>query len=142
MILYLDSSSLVKLYVEESGSPDVHRWVDDAEVLATSRVAFAEVMAALARRQREGSLDAAAFQAAEARLAVDWADIAVVEVDELAAGRLAVQHALRGFDAMHLAAALDMRKDAGSARLAFTSFDKRQVMAAEAKGLIVLESFG
>lgn len=139
MILYLDSSSLVKLYVKEAGSPDVRRWVDDADVLATSRVAFAEVMAALGRLQREGILDAAAFQAAEARLAVDWADIAVVEVDELAAGHLAVRHALRGFDAIHLAAALDMRGDASGGRVAFTSFDKKQVVAAEAEGLVVLE---
>jgi len=140
VILYLDSSSLVKLYVEEADSPAVRRWSGDAVVLATSRVAFAEVVAALARRRREGSLDDAAFQSATARLATDWADIAVVEVNEIAAGHLAVRHALRGFDAIHLAAVLDMREAATGARLAFTSFDVRQVAAARAEGLAIMEA--
>lgn len=139
MILYLDSSSLVKLYVEEAGSSELSRWADEAGILATSRVAFAEVMAALARRRREGSLDAAAFESAAARLAADWAELAVLEVNELAAGQLAVRHALRGFDAIHLAALLDIRAAAADARLAFSSFDAAQLAAARAEGVEVLE---
>ena len=53
MILYLDTSSLVKLYVEEPGSPGVRAIVDEAEVVATSVVACAEAAAAFARRKRE-----------------------------------------------------------------------------------------
>ncbi len=45
MILYLDTSSLVKL------------WAHEAEVLATSRVAYPETFAALACRRREGDFD-------------------------------------------------------------------------------------
>jgi predicted nucleic acid-binding protein len=56
MILYLDTSSLVKLYLDEVYSEAVHRWAQEAEVLATSRVAYPETLAALARRWREGVL--------------------------------------------------------------------------------------
>jgi predicted nucleic acid-binding protein len=37
MILYLDTSSLVKLYIEEIYSERVREWADDAEILATCR---------------------------------------------------------------------------------------------------------
>ena len=58
MILYLDTSSLVKLYVEEPGSPAVHADVEGSELVTTSIVAYTEARAALARRRREGSLTA------------------------------------------------------------------------------------
>lgn len=142
MILYLDSSSLAKLYVEEDGSARVRAWAESAEVLATSRVAFAEIMAALARWRREGSLDEEAFRVAEARLTADWEDFAVVEVDEITAGDLAVRRGLRGFDAIHLAAACALRDAAdaeGAVRPAFSSFDRRQLNAARDEGLTVLD---
>ena len=48
MILYLDTSSLVRLYVDESGSADVRRLVEQAEIVAASVVAYPEARAALA----------------------------------------------------------------------------------------------
>ena len=42
MICYLDSSALVKLYVEEEGSDLVMRNVREADLVATSKVAYAE----------------------------------------------------------------------------------------------------
>jgi hypothetical protein len=56
MTLYLDTSSLVKLYVAEPGSEAVHKLVDAATVVATSTVAYTETRAALARRRRERAL--------------------------------------------------------------------------------------
>ena len=56
MILYLDTSSLLKLYVEESGTADVQAGAESAEVVATSVVAYPEGIAAVARRHREGAL--------------------------------------------------------------------------------------
>lgn len=53
MTLYLDTSSLVKLYVTEAGSAEVHQLVGDANVVATSVVAYADMRAALARLRRE-----------------------------------------------------------------------------------------
>lgn len=54
MILYLDTSSLVKLYVAELGSAQVRQMVVRAGVVATSVVAFPEARSAFARLAREG----------------------------------------------------------------------------------------
>ncbi len=53
MILYLDTSRLVKLYVEEAAPVDVESLVGSAEVTGTSLIAYAEAKAAFARRFRE-----------------------------------------------------------------------------------------
>ena len=45
MTLYLDTSSLVKLYVAEPGSDAVRKLVDDATVVATSYIAYTETRA-------------------------------------------------------------------------------------------------
>ena len=65
MTLYLDTSSLVKLYVAEPGSDAVRKLVDDATVVATSSIAYTETRAALARRRRERGLGPAAFASAK-----------------------------------------------------------------------------
>ena len=62
MILYTDISSLVKPYVDEVHSETVHRWVQTTDVFATSRVAYPETLADLARRHREGDLEETSFQ--------------------------------------------------------------------------------
>ncbi len=59
-------------------------------------------------------------------------------IDEFAAGRLAVEHTLRGFDAIHLAAALELHCAVGGSTVAFTSFDVHLNAAARAEGLHVL----
>ena len=63
MILYLDTSALVKLYIEERGSEQVHAWVDEAEFICTSRVALPEAMSAFQRRFNRGELPPEAFAA-------------------------------------------------------------------------------
>lgn len=65
MTLYLDTSSLVKLYVAESGSDTVRALVDAATVVATSSVAYTEARAALAGRRGERTLRPAAFASAQ-----------------------------------------------------------------------------
>ena len=58
MTLYVDTSSLIKLYVTEAGSDRVRQLVGKASVVATSVVAYPETRAALARLRREGTLTA------------------------------------------------------------------------------------
>ena len=54
MILYLDTSALVKLYVEEENSSTVEHMVSKARIVATHLIAYVEAQAAFARLQREG----------------------------------------------------------------------------------------
>jgi uncharacterized protein len=137
VILYLDSSSLVKLYLEEEHSTQVWEWVEAAEVVATSQVALPEALSAFARRT--GDLEELALHQVRASLEADWSDFVVVEVEERRAGALALHHRLRGFDAIHLAASLDLRDQLGEQSVAFSAFDRKLVQAAEEEGLLCLQ---
>jgi uncharacterized protein len=137
VILYLDTSALVKLYVRERGSVQVKRHVTAATHVASSRVAYPEARAALARRHREGGISARGLRRAVQRLDTDWPAYVVIEVDDgLArrAGTLAETRALRAFDAIHVASAIELAILLGQP-VAFLTFDGRQVAAAGAEGL-------
>jgi predicted nucleic acid-binding protein len=126
LIGYLDTSSLVKLYVEEKGSRLVRELVERAELVATSVVTYAEARAALARQRREGGLTAVGFEQAKNDLEQDWPRYLAVEVSEAVycnAGDLAEKHHLRGFDSLHLASYLSLYGD-GVRQIRFSSFDE------------------
>ena len=127
MILYLDTSSLVKLYVEEEGSAMVSDLVDAGRAVGTSIIAYAEARAAFARRFREKAIIQADYKRLVNGFDRDWGRYFVVHVDQVlirSAGRLAEKHALRGFDAIHLASALLLKKEMKEAPV-FSSFDDR-----------------
>jgi predicted nucleic acid-binding protein len=131
LILYLDTSALVKLYVDEPGRAAVMRQIDSAAAVATVRIAYAEARAAFARKRREGGLDAKDLRRAAEGLDEDWATFTVVEVAEplvRRAGILAERHGLRGYDAVHLAAAVELARGGGD--VSFACFDQRLRTAA------------
>lgn len=140
MICYLDTSALVKLYVGEDGSGVVRELVEAAAVVATSKVAYAEARAALARGFREGILDEAGYRLAVGALEKDWGSCLAVEVSDQVlklTGELAEEHQLRGFDALHLASAVVLK---GQVKLpvALASWDLRLWEAARAIGFQVV----
>lgn len=84
----------------------------EASVVATSKVAYPEARAALARGFREGLLEEKDYRQVVAALQSDWPRYLALEIsDSLAwlAGELAEKHRLRGFDAIHLAAAVTLK---------------------------------
>lgn len=107
-MLYLDSSALVKLYIDEPGSQRVRQLVNPPALSATSAIAYAEIRAALARRAREGFLSADAHIRAKSALLADWSHLFVIPVGliQMNAGEAADRDALRGMDAIHLASAM------------------------------------
>jgi predicted nucleic acid-binding protein len=138
LIAYLDTSSLVKLYAEEEGSPLVRELVERSELVATSVVAYAEARAALARQRREGGLTAAGYDRAKADFERDWPRYLTIEASEAvyrSAGDLAEKHHLRGFDSLHLASYLALYRE-GARQTRFSAFDEALNRAArkEAKG--------
>jgi len=139
LILYLDTSSLVKLYLDEDHSDLVHTWVNGAEVLSTSRIAYPEAIAAMARRWRQGDLSDEIFDAARQALAGDWPGFSAVDLNEAAAAELAIRLDLRGFDAIHLAAAIEVVTKSETPTF-FSSFDRQLNRAARAEGLAVLDA--
>jgi predicted nucleic acid-binding protein len=138
VILYLDTSSLVKIYLEESHSDLVREWVDAAEMIATSRVAFPEALSAFARRKKQGDLDPQAFDLVRETLESDWPKLILLPLKERRAGDLVVKHLLRGFDAVHLAAALELRELLQSEGVVLSSFDNNLLGAARAEGIPLL----
>ena len=134
MTLYLDTSSIVKLYVDEPAREDVRRLLTDASVVVTSQVAYPEARSAFARRRREGALSAAAHQNAKNDFETDWSMFAKIETTATLcseAGHLAERYALHGFDAIHLASFAEMlRALRGTDDVEFSSFDDRLNSAA------------
>jgi len=135
MILYLDTSSLVKHYIDEAHSEQVRCWIGDAEILATSRIAYPEMLSAFSRRMREGDIAEQGFQKIYTQMDSEWPNYAVLDIDEKKAGILVVKHGLRGFDAVHLEAALALQMESEHIRIEFTSFDKKLNKAAASEGL-------
>lgn len=142
MILYLDASAAVKRYVEEAGATEVRRATEQAAVAGTVAISFAEVCAALARAARMGILSESEVQAARECFYADWPTYARVQVTEglvAQAGELAWQHGLRGYYAVHLAAASVWRVRI-EAPVTFATFDRALWEAARAEGFEVFPS--
>ncbi|WP_447925201.1 type II toxin-antitoxin system VapC family toxin [Georgenia muralis] len=108
MIGYLDTSAFVPLLVEEPTSTACRRFWDDADTLVSTRLLHVETSAALALAQRIGRLGPGQLSRCRSVLEELWEAVEVLELDvELmrAASRHAGDHALRGDDALHCAAA-------------------------------------
>ena len=142
MIVYLDTSALVKLYAEEEeGGELVGQAVEDSERIATSTIAYAEARAGLARKQREGVFTTEELRAAVSDLDNDWPTYARLNVSDALsrrAGDLAERHALRGYDSVHLASALRFAERLPD--LSFLAFDGRLSEAARDASLNLYES--
>jgi len=135
VIVYLDTSALVKLYVAEDGADLVHRAVEDAAVVATCEVAYVEARAALARRHREHGLSRSGYLRAVRDLDRDWPSFFLLVVGTLLrdAAALADRYALRAYDALHLAAGLATR--ASGEPVTFACWDRTLAHAAGQAGL-------
>ncbi len=137
MIAYLDASALVKRYVAETGSDLVAGLLRGAEVLATAAITHVEVTAALAKAVRVGALEEGEALAARQLAARDWPHLARLPLSEAMVQRaaaLAWSDRLRGYDAVHLAAACAWRESL-DLPVTFATFDARLWEAAGRQGL-------
>lgn len=134
MTIYLDTSSLVKLYVNEPGRESVLDLVGGASSVFTSEVAYPEARAAFARRRRDASLTASEFKISRRAFEAEWPlfiALAVTSAICREAGDLAERYQLRGFDSIHLASfAVMLRGLQGRDDATFSSFDERLNAAA------------
>ena len=137
---YLDTSALIKRFVEEPGSPAVDDLVRARAPIASATIAYAEAYSGLARRHREGDLPAAGFARACEQFERDWIGYVKVHLndDVLGTARHVIQrHALRGFDGIHLASALTLQHGWDDPVLVVGA-DQRLLRAAAAEGLATL----
>ncbi len=139
MILFCDTSALVKLYVDEADSRQVLAEAGAASALAVCRIAWVEAFSAFARRAREAPADAVPLELAQERLRAQWAQYMIVEVTQLLverAGEYADTFALRAYDAIQLAAARTLQ-EAAEEELRFACFDTRLRKAAQVLGMSI-----
>lgn len=140
MIVYFDTSALLKRYVVEADSEAVAVLWKNASTIAASQILYAELAAAFARRRRELPASAATLDHAQQTFREDWATIHRIAVDDEINRRvdeLLTRHALRGADAIHLASALVVR-DALQQPVTFACADLKLVAAARDEGLDVV----
>jgi predicted nucleic acid-binding protein len=138
---FLDTSTVVKRYAQETGTA----WVQSlaaptaGHLLAVVRITLAETVAAVTRKERGGLIKPQAAATALNDFHVDFAQqyviVEVVAALVAQAAALARKHALRGYDAVQLAAALEVGSQIPS--LTLLSADTNLNAAAEAEGLLV-----
>jgi predicted nucleic acid-binding protein len=138
MILYLGASSLVKLYIQEPHTDLVRMWIREAEIVATCRVTYTEVISALEIRLKQNDLTMKDYDLIIKRFSKDWSEYATVDFDDREAALFLKKYNLKRFDAIHLSAAKLIQKKRNGFFLAFSSVDEKLCSAAEAEGLNVL----
>lgn len=138
MILYLDTSSLVKLYVTENGSEQIHQMVASAYAVATCRIALPEFYSALTRRFNNREISLEDYQLVSTSFDADWNRLYSLDFDEVKAGQLVCRHGLRGADAIHLASALLLMNTGNEVELVFASADNKLNEAAAKEGFKVI----
>ncbi len=140
MILYLDTSALVKLFLDEPHSDGVRQWAEDSALVMVSELTWTEMCAALALKRRTGQITAAQIDATLAELNEDWPRYQRLGTDAALfneAGALALRLDLRAYDSVQLASAWRAFGATGAA-LKFCSFDRKLNTAAQALGLPVI----
>ena len=110
---FVDTSAMVKRYVNEPGSAWVLSWIEQVtgNVIVVSELTIVEVVSALARRRRDKTLDADVVISVQNDFLAHMEDEYVVVVLEskivTKARQLVVQYPLRTLDAVQLACAID-----------------------------------
>lgn len=141
MIVYLDTSAFLKLYLQEEGSTITRQLVDDAIAVCAHVITYAEMCAAFTQAVRMQRLTDADRTRHKERFEIDWNALQVLSVDQplvRRAGRLAEDFELRGFDSVHLAAAERIWNQVPE-NFKLAAFDARLVSAARTLGMAGLE---
>jgi predicted nucleic acid-binding protein len=134
---YLDASGVMRLLLaRRAGHQTALQVWEEANDLVTVTLTYAEVCAALAAARRNRSLTEPALGRVLRSWDALWAQVAPVVLDEplaKTAGELARVHALRGADAVHLAAAQATGSDL------LLSADRDLCAAAQRCGMVTIE---
>ena len=138
-ILYLDTSALVKQYVQESGSREVQRLIKSADHSGTSLITRSEMAAALARAVRMKIFPAGEAEAAWNQFLGEWSTLSRLNVSKQIVDRaaaLAWEFPLRGYDAVHLASAV-LWQETLETQITLATFDRELWSAGSLAGLTV-----
>ncbi len=139
LIIYLDTSALLKQYIGEEGAEQVKQLILRAGGVGSVAITHAEIASAMARSVRNGNISPEEGQKAWAEFLRDWPYLAQQKISthlvERAAS-LAGKYRLRGYDSIHLAAAM-LWQEALAAPVTLATFDRELWLAAHEAGLEV-----
>src|SRR5687768_17238767 len=113
---FCDSSAIIKRYVAETGSAWLTAATDPkSSRVYVARITFVEVISAITRREKGKYISAIDANNARLQFEQDYlSEFQKVEISESLineAANLAKKYALRGYDAIQLAAALETEKE-------------------------------
>ena len=143
-MIYFDTSALAKKYVVEAGSEKVMRLMTETSILATSKLAYPEMLSALARRSRSGDIPHARFKELLTQFEADWNCILIIDFhDELldSIRRLIGKYFLKAADSIHLASALWLKQSVKE-NITFVASDESLLSAARAEKMSVVNPRG
>lgn len=143
-MIYIDSSALVKRYVDEPGSGAMDRLLAEHRHAAISRLGFAEILSALNRKRGMKEISGRMLGKLVAAFESDWAKLFVLEIDEEllpVVKKGILEHSLRGADAIHLASAMWLRS-ALKEDVVFACADAKLLAAAQRERLIAFDPAG
>ena len=139
MIAYCDTSALLKRYVKEAGSTQVHEILAAAEYVLTSTFTELELTSAVERLKREHVIDSSTYRNAHTAIEKDFRQkifvLLDIESDTIhQAKRVVRQRRLRAPDALQLASALTTAKEF-SPEVVFLCANGALLEAARVEGL-------
>jgi predicted nucleic acid-binding protein len=147
-IYYLDTSALIKRYVDESGS-DWIRSITSASanhLLLTARISVVELHSAVARRRREGTVPTSVcdtiLQIFDVHCLTQYKFVELTPSVISIARELLDRNPLRAYDAVQLASSIQANKvleHQKLPKLIFVSADKRLNEAATLEGLSITD---
>ena len=143
-MIYFDSSALVKRYLKEKGTDVVLSLTTREEFVATSKLAYPELLSTFMRKNREGELREEPLKSILNRLEADWLEFFIIEIhDELLplVKSLIRKYPLKGADSIHLASALWL-ENMTKTEVMFIASDKSLLDAATKENLKILNPQG
>lgn len=140
MIIYCDTSALMKLFVAEQHTEAMQNIAAESTRLVVSQLTWPEMCAGLGLKQRTNQVDKKIALTALERLNTEWPRYSRLAVDEdlmVEAGELALRFGLRAYDSVQLASAQRIHRSLDN-NLIFCCFDKQLNAAAAALAINIL----
>jgi len=140
MIVYFDTSALVKRYIEEAGSREVNAlWEDENATLGSVIITQVEMAAALQKAVRLNNAPEALLAEIWQDFLDDWGSFTRIQVSTVTverASQISFAYKLRGYDALHLAAAQTWQERL-NLPVTLTTFDRDLWLAGREAGMSV-----
>jgi predicted nucleic acid-binding protein len=137
MILYLDTSALVKRFIVEKGSADVNALISVADLVGSSIISQVEMAAALGKALRMEWIDSTSAQSAYQDYLGQWQYFTRLMVSPGLidrAAQLSWDFGLRGYDATHLASGLFWQESLDM-EIVLATYDRELWIAANKSGI-------